>query len=436
MGPGGEVLATRLLQAGMDIAVVERELIGGECAYWACMPSKTLVRPGEVRTQAQRAPGIATPDLDWADLRDYRDYLVRNLDDVAQVKGYEEQGATVIKGSGTVTGPGRVEVDGRMLETDRIIVATGSDPIVPEVEGLDSVSVWTNRETTNLKEIPGSALVVGGGPVGIELGQFLARFGCEVTLLQRTDRLIPREDPEVSRTIRKFLEEDGIAVRTGAEMRRAVADGSKARVELDEGDPLTVDVIVAATGRRPRAEGLGLDEHLTNKGGVRVDGSCRVADGIWALGDVTGVMPFTHIAKYHGRIAAADIAGKKVTADLRAIPRVVFSDPEIAAVGMTSQQARAAGLDFAQATVELPETIARPWTYERDPRGRMGLLAERDRKELIGAWAVAPLAGEWIHQAALAIKARIGIATLLDTVAQFPTFSESYLYALEKLDLG
>lgn len=437
MGPGGEVAASRLISGGLRVAVVERELIGGECAYWACIPSKTLLRPPEVRSEAQRAFGTGVPELDRGGLFDYRDWMIRNLDDSAQVEGYERRGATVIKGEGRISGPGRVEVGGEILQAEHIVVATGSAPNVPPVEGLEGVTVWTNREATTSREVPDRTLIIGGGPNGIEAAQWLSRLGSRVTVVQSADRLIDREDPEVGRLMEEALEEEGVTVLTGRQAVRARKDGGRTVIELDDGSEAETDVVLIAAGRRPRTQGLGLETvGVEAEGGaVPVDECCRAADGVWAIGDVTGVALFTHVAKYQGRIAADNILGKERRADYRGIPRVVFSDPEIAACGLTAEQAREQGIDAAVATVKLPEVLARPWTYEESPRGHLGLIADRKQGVLVGAWAVAPQAGEWIHQASLAIRAGISIERLLDTVAQFPTYSEGYLNALEELGL-
>lgn len=447
MGPGGEVAASRLLAAGRKVAVVERELIGGECAYWGCIPSKTLLRPPDARAEAARAAGLSTPALQWPELRDYRDYMIRHLDDTRQVQGYADQGATVIKAAGRITGrtsQGRlkVEADGRQLSARHVILATGSQAIHPEIPGLgegSDVPVWTNREATNLVDIPDRVLMIGGSAVAVELGQFLARMGSQVTLVQRGDRLMSREEPRVGELAQAALEADGIRVRLNSQVTRATAttDGGKvvASVELDDGTTSQFDVIVLGTGRAPRTADLGLHAiGVDATGGLTLDQNCRLAEGLWAIGDVTGQAMFTHVAKYQARVVADTILGSARAAHYEGIPRVVFADPEIAAVGLTSAQAHDAGLEVTNTEVDLPEAIARPWTYETDPRGALGLLADRRAEVLIGAWAVAPMAGEWIHQAALAIRARIPLDILRDQVAQFPTYSEAYLAGLDQLD--
>jgi dihydrolipoamide dehydrogenase len=438
MGPGGEVAAGRLLAAGRHVAVIERELIGGECAYWACIPSKTLLRPPEARREAERAAGTSRPDLDWPALRDYRDYMIRHLDDAAQIEGYEHQGATVVKGKARLSGPGRVEVDGRTLEAEHVIVATGSEPARPPIDGLERAEVWTNREATTLRDIPDRAVLIGGSAVGVELGHFLGRMGSQVTVIERGERLLEREEPRVSELTRGVLDADGVDVRTGRQARRITRARAVTTVELDDDSRLETDVVILGAGRTPRTEGLGLDTvgvTLTERGAIPVDEHCRVTEGLWAIGDVTGIALFTHVAMYQGRVVADTILGRSRVASYEGIPRVVFADPEIAAVGLTAAHAEGRGIALSTAEIDLAETLARPWTYEQDPTGTLGVLADRNRGVLVGAWAVAPLAGEWIHQAALAIRAQVPIDVLLDQVAQYPTYSEGYLNALEGLAL-
>lgn len=444
MGPGGEVAASRLLATGRRVAVVERELIGGECAYWACVPSKTLLRPPEAAAEADRAVGVTRPALDWPALRDYRDWMIRHLDDSGQVADYEKQGATVVRGTGrlagrTPDGQLRVQVNDRMLAADDVIVATGSHPARPPIDGLDGVPVWTNREATTLADVPGRVAMLGGGAVAVELGQFLARMGAQVTVLERGDRLVTREEPRVGALAQTALAADGVDVRVGRQVRRATRTGDGARLDLDDATTVDLDVVVLAAGRRPQVHDLGLDTvgidvAALDGRGLRVDEHCRFGEGLWAVGDVTGQALFTHVAKYQGRVVADTLCGRPRRAAYQGIPRVIFADPEIAAVGLTTSQAHHRGIDVASTEVDLPGAIARPWTYETNPTGTLGLLADRDRGVLIGAWALAPLAGEWIHQAALAIRAGIPLDVLRDQVAQFPTYTEAYLTGLEQLD--
>jgi len=434
-GPAGEVAASRLPKLGLRTALVERELVGGECAYWACIPSKTLLRAPEVRSEARRAAGVEEPGHEWSDLVEYRDFMIRDLDDSKQVAGYREDGVDVYRAEARVTGPGRVQVGDETIEAERIIVATGSASAVPSIDGLEEAGYWTNREATTLKELPRSVAVLGGGPVGVELGQFMRRMGVDVTIVEKHDRPLAREEAAVGELLKRALAEDGVTLRLGGEVGRVTREGDERVLHLREGGEVRAERILVAVGREPRIpdglEDLGVE---VEERGIRVDERCRAAEGVWAVGDVTGVMPFTHVGKYQARIVLADIAGEDPHADYSAVPRVVFSDPEVAAVGMTADAAREEGIDAATAELDLPESISRPWMYERDPRGSLGVVADRERGVLVGAWAVAPLASEWIHYAALAIKTATPIAVLRDTVAQFPSYTEGYLNALEQLD--
>jgi pyruvate/2-oxoglutarate dehydrogenase complex dihydrolipoamide dehydrogenase (E3) component len=434
-GPAGEVALNTLAKAGKRIALVEEELIGGECANWGCIPSKTLLRPPELEGHTMRAAGILTPPLDWARLSAYRDYMVSNYDDSRRVARYEDRGVTVIKAAGRIAGPGVVEADGQLVAAEAIIVATGAEAVVPPIPGLIDAGFWTNREATSLTEIPESAVFIGGGVVSVELSQFLARFGSRVTIVQGPPRLADREAPRIGEMLAEILAADGVELALG---RRAVAvraENGRRVVQLDDGGEVSGEVVVVATGRRPRTDGLGLEAVGIEPGrrGIAIDEHCRAGEGVWAIGDVTGVAMFTHVAKYQGRIAAADILGKRVKADYRAVPRVVFTDPEVAAVGLSEEEARAAGIDVVAATIDLPTSIARPYTYQENPNGVFGVVADRDRQVLVGAWAVAPLASEWIHQAVLAIRTETPLEVLKDTIAQFPSFAEAFGAALRAL---
>jgi pyruvate/2-oxoglutarate dehydrogenase complex dihydrolipoamide dehydrogenase (E3) component len=328
-GPGGEVVATRLAERGLRTALVEQELVGGECAYWACIPSKTLLRPPEASVAASRAPGISTPERRWQEIAAYRDYMIRHLDDADEIDGYEKRGVDVIKAHGVIHGPGKVRAGDRLLRTERIVIATGSRPRVPPIPGLEEAGYWTNREATTLTEPPDSVVVLGGGPVGIELAQLLRRFGAEVDLLESDGRLLAREDPHVSELIHRALADDGIRVRLDATVASVARRDGHRVVVLDDGDELAARELIVAAGREPRIAGLGIDAVGVEPGpqGIEVDDRCRAADGVWAVGDVTGAAPFTHVAMYQGRIAAADILGEHVHADYGAVPRSCSAIP-------------------------------------------------------------------------------------------------------------
>ena len=436
-GPAGEHAANALAGQGRSVVLVERELIGGECTNWACIPTKTLLRPAEVRGETERAAGTLPADLDWPKLAQYRDYMTSAGDDSARVEGYENMGVRVVKGDGRLAGPGRLEVAGDAYTASQILISTGSDPVIPPIDGLGEAGYWTNREATALNTIPTSAVIVGGGPVGIELAQFLNRFGCRVALVQGDSRLVPREDERVCELLTEALRDAGVDVHLDAHATAVRREGTERVLTLEGGHELRGEQLIIAVGRRARTHDLGLETIGVAPGerGIPIDRHCRVTDGVWAAGDCTGVMLFTHLAKYQARVARADMRGRPVAADYRAIPRVIFTDPEVAAVGLTAAQAAAQGLDVARAQISLPGSIARPYTYEQDPRGELGMILDRRRRVLVGAWAVSPLASEWIHQAVLAIRAEVPYEVLTDTVAQFPSYSEAFLSALQALEL-
>jgi pyruvate/2-oxoglutarate dehydrogenase complex dihydrolipoamide dehydrogenase (E3) component len=435
-GPAGEVALNTLLKGGLRVALIEREVIGGECSNWGCIPTKTLLRPTELKGKCTRAAGVLTPPLDFDRLSAYRDYMVSSHDDSGRVSRYEERGVTVFKDDARIAGPGKVEVGGRTLETDAIIVATGAEAVVPPIPGLAESGFWTNREATDITEIPASTVIVGGGAVGCELAQFLARFGSQVTLVQGASRLADREEPQIGDLLGELLTGDGIDIRLGRHAEAVRLEDGLRVVTLDDGSEARGEVLIVATGRRPRTDvGLETVGIEPTRRGIPVDDRCRAGDGVWAIGDVTGIAAFTHVGKYQARIAAMDIMGMEAKADYRAVPRVYFTDPEVACVGMTERAARDAGIDAVTATIDLPSSIARPYTFQENPTGKLGIVVDPERQVLVGAWAVAPLASEWMHSAVLAIRAEIPVAVLKDTIAQFPTFSEAFGAALRALPI-
>jgi pyruvate/2-oxoglutarate dehydrogenase complex dihydrolipoamide dehydrogenase (E3) component len=432
-GPAGEVVAGALADGGMKVAVVERELVAGECSYWACIPSKTLLRPGEAVQGAKEAPGAAeaiTGPIDVASALEWRDFMVSDYDDSSQVKWLEENGIDLVRGEGRIDGPGRVAVGDRVLETKHIVVATGSYPIIPPVDGLrDLEGVWTNREATGLKEVPESVAVMGAGPVGVEMAQILHRFGAKVTLIEGSGHALPREAKAAGLALEEALRDEGIDVRCGVKASSAAKSDGQFVVTLEDGAEVRTEKLVVATGRAPRVNDIGLDSVAVDwdeKTGLKVDEQLRAGDGVWAVGDVTGVALFTHVGKYQSRIAARVMLGGSARADYRAIPRVVFTDPQVAAVGS------AEGKESATAHLA---GVARTSTYTRNYDEKPGFLTlVSDGEKLIGAYAVGPEAGEWLGQATLAIKAEIPIDVLADTIQPFPSFSEAYLNALVKLE--
>jgi pyruvate/2-oxoglutarate dehydrogenase complex dihydrolipoamide dehydrogenase (E3) component len=431
-GPAGEVCAGELADGGQRVAIVERELVAGECSYWACIPSKTLLRPGEAISAASQAPGAKEAvigRLDVGEALGWRDFMVADWDDSGQVSWLDDKGITLLRGQGRITGPGEVTVDDRDYEADSVVIATGSDPDLPPIDGLDRLEgLWTNREATAVKELPAWLLVLGGGPVGAEIAQAFARMGVEVTIVEMEGHLLSSEAAPAGEARAKALERDGVTLRLNSLASTARSDGDGYALGFDDGSELRAEKLLVATGRQPRLEGLGLEAVGIDPGelGVKVDERLRAGEGIWAIGDATGIAPFTHVGKYQARIAARDILGQEARADYRAIPRVVFTDPQVAAVGESEGE--------LTGSVQLA-SVARTSTFTREYAERPGFLTLiSDGEKLTGAYAVGPEAGEWLQQATLAIRAEVPVAVLRDTIQPFPTFSEGFVNALADLE--
>jgi pyruvate/2-oxoglutarate dehydrogenase complex dihydrolipoamide dehydrogenase (E3) component len=430
-GPAGEHCAGRLAERGVKVAIVERELVAGECSYWACIPSKTLLRPGEAIAQAREAPGAAeaiTGKLDVPSALAWRDFMVSDYDDSSQVKWLEDIGVELIRGNGRLAGAGTVEVNGSSHTADHVVISTGSDPRFPPIPGLDKLDgVWTNREVTGLREVPGRLLVVGGGPVGVEMAQAVSRMGASVVLVEGEEHLLPREPAALGEGLAEALESEGISIQLGQHAEGARRDGDDYALDLPDGTELRGDKLLVATGRAPRTSGIGLETVGLDPDprGIQVDARMSAGDGLWAIGDVTGVWPLTYVGKYQGRVAASNILGNPVTASYDAVPRVVFTDPQAASVGEAN--------DEHVVTTQLAD-VARTSTFTRAYADKPGFLTlVSDGKRLTGAHAVGPEAGEWLQQATVAIRARVPLATLLDTIQPFPTFSEAFLFALMEI---
>ncbi len=435
-GSAGENIAADLARRGRAVALVERGLVGGECPFVACMPSKAQIRSADVRTLLASAPdlGAVAAPVDAGDgsaaftaSAARRDGIVEHRDDASHAADVEEAGATLVRGEGRVTAPGVVEVAGRPLGWTDLVVSTGSTATAPPLDGLDAVDSWTSDEAWTTSVLPVSAIVLGGGPVGCELAQTFARFGCEVTIVEASDRLLDGEDPLIGGHLADVLRSEGIALRLNSEASAAEATGGGVRLTFDDGDPVEAERLVVATGRAPSAAGMGLEALGIQpaKQGLETDEHCRVVgtDHVWAAGDVTGVAPFTHTANYQARIVVANLLGDEAVADYRAIPRSVYTDPEVLAVGTTPEQARAAGVDVVTTTMDTADTARHATTGS--PPGRLLLVADRRRRVLVGGAAVAPHAGEWMHEVVLAVRAEVGLDVLADTVHAFPTFAEA-----------
>jgi dihydrolipoamide dehydrogenase len=403
--------ALRRLDGDVPITLVEAGLVGGECSFYACMPSKTLLRAPELREAAKRAPGAEVGPLDVEALFAWRDWVTSNWTDDDGVDFLASQRVELVRGEGRVARPGAVVVGNDELEYDTLVVATGSSATVPA--GMEGA--WTTNDATSSHEVPESLIVVGGGVAGCELAQLYRRLGSEVTIVHRGARLLERLDPEASEALAAAFEEEGIQVR----LSTASLDG------------LSAERTLVATGRRPNVDGLGLEQAgvETTPQGIVVDERLRAAENVYAIGDCTGIQLLTHVGKYQARVAADNIAGRERAADYRAIPGVIFTDPQIAQVGRTEGD----GLVFGRWNVE---KTSRSSTYERPKRhGFLKLAADPERRVLVGAVAVGPEAGEWCQQLTLAIRAEVPVDTLLDVIQPFPTFSEIILWALLELPL-
>jgi pyruvate/2-oxoglutarate dehydrogenase complex dihydrolipoamide dehydrogenase (E3) component len=433
-GSSGEhfVGALRRRTTDVEITVVERALAGGECSYYACIPTKTLLRPAEAVAAARMAPGAAEAvdgEIDVERVLWWRDQVTDGRDDSWHAGWLEQQAAQLVRGEARVVEPGVVAVGERRLEYDDLVVATGSSPSSPRIDGLEDIEYWTSRDAVWAGAIPQSLVVLGGGPVGAELAQFFSRMGSQVTLVDHNAHLLPRLDADAGSLLAERFGDEGISVVVGTKVERVEPRAEGVRLVLESGQVLDAERLLVATGRRPLIHDLGLEQlgvEVTERG-VGVDDRMRAAEGVWAIGDAAGVGQLTHLGKYQARVAAANIAGGDARADYRALPAAVFTDPQVASVGSLEGE----GIVTARFDI----TGGRLSTYERPKRpGFVKLAADRERRILVGAIAVGPEAGEWLGQLTLAVRADVPVETLLDTIQPYPTFSEAIFGALQELE--
>jgi pyruvate/2-oxoglutarate dehydrogenase complex dihydrolipoamide dehydrogenase (E3) component len=444
-GVAGEAIAKGLQDSGLSLAVVERELVGGECPYWGCVPSKTLLRSGETLTEADRARLLAASRVEWAvDFPKVSKrvlWMARDLDDTRPAAAMEATGARLFRGEGTLTDLRTVEVAGeRLIARRAVVIANGGTAAIPTIPGLDTVDFWTNRQAAIPRELPASLAILGAGAIGVELGQAFARLGSKVTMIEAGARFLALEEPEAGVALRPHLETDGITLSIGdpcvrVEPQSATSSRTPSALglRLKSGAVISADRLLIATGRRPNSEAwraTGLAQ--TERGWLKVDpATLEARPGVFGAGDITGLGGFTHLAYYHGQVIAQRLRGVDARADHTAVPRVTFTDPEIASVGLSEAAARAKGIDVLVATAD-PAESARGSIHDFH-RGALKLVADRDRGVLIGATLVTPRAGEIIGELVLAIKLGTPLKTLADVIHPFPAFNRVLGESLNQL---
>jgi pyruvate/2-oxoglutarate dehydrogenase complex dihydrolipoamide dehydrogenase (E3) component len=447
MGPGGEDVAERLAEAGLSVVGVEARLVGGECPYWGCVPSKMMIRAANLLAEGRRIPGMAgssavTPD--WAPVAGrIRKEATDNWDDKVAVDRFVAKGGMFARGHGRITAPGEVTVAApgggsppRVFRARRgIVLNPGTEPAIPPIDGLAGTPYWTNREAIETAEVPGSLIVLGGGAVGAELGQVFARFGAGVTVVEAQPMLLPMEEPEAGRLLGKVFAAEGIAVHAGAGARSVSHDGSRFSVDV-AGQAITAERLLVATGRRSDLAALGigaigLDQSART---ITVDDRMHAADGVWAIGDVTGKGAFTHISMYQADIVVREILGKPgPAADYRAVPRVTFTDPEIGSVGLTEAAAREQGLRVRTGFTRVPES-ARGWIHKAGNDGFIKIVEDAERAVLIGATSAGPVGGEVLSALVVAIHAEVPVSRLRSMIYAYPTFHRAIEDALCDLE--
>jgi pyruvate/2-oxoglutarate dehydrogenase complex dihydrolipoamide dehydrogenase (E3) component len=440
MGPGAEDAAERLAEAGLEVAAIEERLVGGECPYWGCVPSKMMIRAADLLAEGRRIPGMSggsTVQPDWAPVAGrIRSEATDNWDDTVAADRFTGKGGRLFRGHGQITAPSEVTVGGNVLKARRgIIIGTGTAPAIPPIPGLAGTPYWTNREAIEAERVPEALVILGGGPIGAELAQVFSRFGAQVSVVEAMDRLLPLEEPESSALIGAVFGREGIGVRTGVAASAVAHDGAEFTVTLTDGGALTGTALLVATGRRAGlaevgVAAIGLDEQART---VPVDDHMRVTDGVWALGDIIGKGAFTHMSMYHADIIVADILGQQHHgAEYHAVPRVTFTDPEVGAVGLTEAQAREQRLTVRTGSTQVPAST-RGWIHKAGNDGFIKLVEDADRGVLVGATSVGPWGGEVLSLLALAVHARVPTRRLREMIYAYPTFHRGIEDALRHL---
>jgi pyruvate/2-oxoglutarate dehydrogenase complex dihydrolipoamide dehydrogenase (E3) component len=440
LGVGGEEVAGRLAEAGLAVVGIEDRLVGGECPYWGCIPSKMMIRAANLLTEARRVDGMAgTAQVspDWAPVaRRIRDEATGNWNDQVAVDRFTGKGGRFVRGRGRLVAAGRVAVgDVEFRATRAVVIATGTQPVIPPIDGLAGTPYWTNRDAIEADRLPTSLLVLGGGAIGLELAQVYARFGVAVTVVEANERVLATEEPESSALAAEALSRDKVSFHTGARATRVHHDGAMFTVTLDDGRAVTGDKLLVATGRRANLADLGLDTvGLDPKAkAIEVDDRMRAGERLWAVGDITGKGAFTHIAMYQAGIVVRDVLGQDgPPADYRALPRVTFTDPEIGAVGLTEGQARARGLNVLVGTTELSAS-SRGWIHKAGNDGFIKLVADDDRGVLVGATSAGPSGGEVLAGLAVAVHGEVPVERLRHMIYAYPTFHRAIEAALAEL---
>ena len=442
MGPAGEHVAGSLAEAGLTVVGIESDLVGGECPYYGCIPSKMMIRGANLLQEARRIDGVAgtaTVEPDWSPIADrVRDAATDDWNDQVAVDRFVGKGGHFIRGRGQLVAPGVVEVDGRRITSRRgVVVATGTSPAVPPIPGLADVDFWTNRDVVKVRELPASLVVLGAGAIGAEIAQVMNRFGVKVTVIEALDRILPNEEPEASAVVAEAWATEGITVHTGLRATQVAKDGAEAvSVTLENGDVVTAERLLVATGRSINVRGLGLEHYgiSTNARRVETDEHLRAGDGLWAVGDATGEGLFTHVGMYQANIAIASIMGAPGDgADYAAMSRATFTDPEVGSVGLTEAAARAAGLEVRVIVQNVAHT-ARGWLHGPGNEGVIKLVIDVDRDVIVGATTAGPHGGEMIAMLALAVHAETPISTLRSMIYAYPTFWRGIEDALNQLD--